>query len=105
VNPNSESINGDKCYNSINDLPKEVDRLYIVTPAAETAETVRIALDNNIRNIWIQQRSDTTEALDLLKDKDVNLIYKRCILMFADPVKGPHKVHRFFNKLFGTYPK
>ncbi len=64
-----------------------------------------MALDKGIRNIWIQQRSDTGEALELLKDTDVNLIHNQCILMYAGPVKGPHKFHRFINKVFGKYPK
>jgi predicted CoA-binding protein len=100
-----EDINGEKCYKSIDELPENVDRIFIVTPAKETAETVRMSLEKGIRNIWIQQQSETPEALELLKDQDVNLIYKKCIFMFADPVKGPHKFHRFINKLFGAYPK
>jgi predicted CoA-binding protein len=105
VNPNIDSLNGEDCYRSILDLPEEVDRIYIVTPPGQTAESVKQSLDKGIRNIWIQQRSDTSEALDLLKDQDVNLIHNKCILMFAEPVKGPHAFHRFFNRLFGSYPK
>jgi predicted CoA-binding protein len=105
VNPNTESLDGDSCYPDISSLPAEADRLYIVTPPEKTAESVRQALEKGIRNIWIQQRSDTGEALELLKDKDVNLIHNQCILMYADPVKGAHKFHRFLNKLFGKYPK
>ena len=105
VNPHTESLNGDPCYPDIASLPAEVDRVYIVTPPEKTAENVQQALDRGIRNIWIQQRSDTGEALDLLKDKDVNLIHNECILMYAAPVQGVHKFHRFLNKLFGKYPK
>ena len=105
VNPNMEDINGETCYKSIQDLPENVDRIFIVTPARETEESVRLSLEKGIRNIWIQQRSDTPQALDLLKDQQVNLIHNKCIFMFADPVSGPHKFHRFINKLFGSYPK
>ena len=105
VNPNSENLNGDICYKNIASLPAEVDRIYIVTPPEKTAENVRLALDKGFRNIWIQQRSDTGEALDMVKDKDVNLIYNQCILMYASPVKGAHKFHGFLNKVFGKYPK
>ena len=105
VNPHTESLNGDPCYPDIRSLPEEVDRVFIVTPPEETAESVRQALDRGIRNIWIQQRSDSGEALDLLKDKEVNLIHNRCILMFAAPVRGAHKFHRFLSRLFGNYPR
>ncbi len=105
VNPNAENLNGDPCYKDIASLPAEVDRVFIVTPPEKTAENVRMALEKGIKNIWIQQRSDTGEALELLKDTDVNLIHNQCILMYASPVKGPHKFHRFLNKVFGKYPK
>ncbi|MFC2115019.1 CoA-binding protein [Bacteroidota bacterium] len=105
VNPNMEDLDGEVCYKSISDLPGEVDRIYIVTPQKETAESVRQSIDKGIRKIWIQQRSETPETLELMKDQDIDLIYKKCILMFAEPVKGPHAFHRLINKLFGSYPK
>jgi len=105
VNPNIDKLDGEECYKSINDLPGEVDRIYIVTSQEQTAESVKQSLDKGIRNIWIQQRSDTSEALELLKNQDINIIHNKCILMFAEPVKGPHSFHRFLNKLFGSYPK
>ncbi len=105
VNPNVEELDGSICYRSIKDLPGGVDRIYIVTPKDQTAESVRQALERGIRNFWIQQRSDTPEALELLKGQDVNLIHGKCIFMFAEPVKGAHAFHRFLNRLFGSYPK
>ena len=105
VNPNIDNLDGEHCYRSIADLPEDVDRIYIVTPSQKTAESVRQSLDRGIRNIWIQQRSDTSEALEMVKDHEVNLIHNKCILMFAEPVKGPHAFHRFLNRLFGSYPK
>jgi predicted CoA-binding protein len=105
VNPNAEKLNGDPCYRDIASLPPDVDRVLIVTPPEKTAENISMALDRGIRNIWIQQRSDTGEALELLKDKEVNLIHNQCILMYAAPVNGVHKFHRFLNKVFGKYPR
>ncbi len=105
VNPNMDELDGSVCYKSINELPGEVDRVFIVTPPEQTAVCVRQSLDKGIRNIWIQQRSDTSEALDMIKDQDVNLIHNKCIFMFAEPVKGGHAFHRFLSKLFGSYPK
>lgn len=105
VNPNAEKLDADPCYPDIASLPPEVDRVFIVTPPEKTAGNVKQALDKGIRNIWIQQRSDTLEALEMLKDKDVNLIHDKCIFMFAAPVKGAHNFHRFITRLFGRYPK
>lgn len=105
INPNSDSINGDPCYKTIADLPEEALNLYIVTPKAQTKDVIQAAIDRGMKNIWIQQSSETTEAIELAQRNEVNLIYKECIFKFAEPVTGPHKFHKFISKLFGTYPK
>jgi hypothetical protein len=105
VNPNADVIQGIKCYKSIAELPDDVTRLFIVTPKEETLKTAEEAVQNGIEMVWIQQQSDTPEAVKLIGDAGIPLIYKKCLMMFADPVKGPHNFHRFFVKIFGGYPK
>lgn len=105
VNPNAESIGETKCYPDVASLPDDVDRLYIVTPKQETKSVLEEAIKKGIRKIWIQQMSHTEEALSLAREHNLDMITKECILMFAEPVAGPHKFHRFFRKLFGRYPR
>lgn len=105
VNPNAEEIQGVKCYSDVSNLPENVKHLFIVTPRQETAAIANAAVKKGMEMVWIQQKSDTPEAVKTIEDAGIPLIYKRCILMFADPVKGPHGFHRFFVKLFGSYPK
>ncbi|MCX6241613.1 MAG: CoA-binding protein [Bacteroidetes bacterium] len=105
VNPGIDFIDGQPCFHSVRALPADVRHLLIVTPKIKTLEIVKEAIEKGINNIWIQQMSDTTEALDYLKDKQVNLINKECILMWADPVSGFHKFHKTIKKIFGALPK
>lgn len=104
VNPNIESINGTVCYANISQLPSEVDSLIIMTRKDQTAKMVKDALAKGIKNFWIQQASDTPEALALLKGKDVNVITKQCILMHHNPGSF-HKFHRNLKRFFGGMPK
>lgn len=104
VNPNIESINGTACYSDINQLPGEIESLLIMTKKDQTAKVVQDALTKGIRNIWIQQSSDTPEAMALLKGKDVNVITKQCILMHYHP-DSFHKFHRNLKRFFGGLPK
>ena len=105
VNPNAEEIQGLKCYKSVLDLPDDVNHLFIVTPKPESLAVVNAAIQKKMKMIWIQQKSETPEAEKTIEDAGIPLIHKKCILMFADPVKGPHGFHRFLVKLFGGYPK
>ncbi|WP_372950197.1 CoA-binding protein [Mariniphaga sp.] len=105
VNPNAEEIQDLKCYKNIADLPADVKHLLILTPKDKTAEIASQAVQNKMEMVWIQQMSETPEALAILEEAGIPFIQKKCIYMFADPVKGPHNFHRFLVKVFGRYPK
>jgi predicted CoA-binding protein len=105
VNPFVDSINGEICYKDMASLPDDVDGVIIVTPELETYKIAEQTVGKGIKNIWIQQMSETKEVINYLSDKDVNLIYKECILMYSEPVGSLHKFHRFVNRVFGKYPK
>ena len=104
INPNLDEINGTKCYPSVSVLPDEVNGLIILTKKDQTAAVVHEALSKGISNIWIQQHSETPEALALLKDKDLNVITKQCVLMHHKP-DSFHKFHRNLKRFFGGMPK
>lgn len=105
VNPNfntNESLNSK--VQSICDLPDYVKHLLVLTPATETESIVKQAIEKGIKNIWIQQKSETTAAIELAQQHKVNLIHHHCIFMFTNPT-GMHKFHRNIKKFFGSLPK
>ena len=87
------------------DLPASAINLYVVTPKVKTAQIIKEAIAKGIKNIWIQQHSDSAEALELAKENGINLIYGECIIMFISPKQNFHKFHMFIKKLFGRMPK
>ena len=105
VNPNTNSLGGIPCFQSISALPPDVRNLLVVTPKENTTGIVQEAVGKGISSIWIQQMSDTPEAIRIAEESKVNLVTKQCILMWTNPVKGIHKFHRTIKKLFGMLPK
>jgi predicted CoA-binding protein len=105
VNPNADTIEGDACYASLSALPEKPDGVLVFTQPAVTASVVRDAAAAGITRLWIQQGAESAEALELCREHGLSAISKRCIMMFAEPVGGIHKVHRFFARLFGSYPR
>ena len=105
INPGSDSIAGVPCFRSVGALPLNVHSLVIVTPKKHTRDIVAEAMSKGIDNIWIQQMSETPEAIELTKAHPVNLITKECILMHIEPVTGIHKFHRSIRRFFGLFPK
>ena len=104
INPHVSSIGGTFCFQSISALPSDVRNLLIVTPKDQTAGVIREALSKGITGIWIQQMSETPEAIKIAEENNVDLISKQCILMWAEPVKSFHRFHRNLKKLFGMLP-
>jgi uncharacterized protein len=105
INPEADNIAGTPSFRSVSALPLNVHSLVILTPKKHTRDVVAEAMAKGIDNIWIQQMSDTPEAIELTKAHPVNLVTRECILMHTDPVTGIHKFHRSIKKLFGFYPK
>jgi hypothetical protein len=105
VNPNASEINGVTCYNSVEKLPEDIESLLIMTPKAKTDDILRAALKRGIKNVWVQQMSDTQETLKIAGEYQQEIIFGKCIFMFTKPVAGIHKFHRTLVKLFGGLPK
>jgi uncharacterized protein len=105
INPNASSLGGTPCFQSISALPSDVRNLLILTPKDQTAGLIREAVSSGISGIWIQQMSETPEALQIAHENKVDLISKQCILMWVEPVKSIHRFHRNLKKLFGLLPK
>lgn len=104
VNPFADTIHGTRVYNGINDLPPGVKGLLVVTKKEETAGVIRNAREKGYRQIWIQQLSESPEALKELEGSDINYITKQCILMHYKP-NGVHKFHGRLKKFFGRFPR
>jgi predicted CoA-binding protein len=104
VNPHADEIMGEKSYPNVKMLPPEVQGIIVLTKKDKTANVIREAKEKGIKQIWIQQMADTSEALDVLKDSEINYITGECILMYYKP-HSFHKFHRAIKKFFGRYPK
>ena len=101
INPNTTEIDGVACYSDVTSLPADVENLLVVTPKSQTTEIIKQAKEKGIKRVFIQQMSDNPEALNIAMEGGMELISKKCIFMFTEPVTGVHKFHRFFMKMFG----
>jgi uncharacterized protein len=104
VNPYAKEIHGVKVYPNIRSLPAEVKGLLVMTGKRATADVIRDAREKGIKQIWVQQMSESREALKELEGSGINYITGQCILMFYKP-HSIHKFHGFLKKLFGRWPK
>jgi uncharacterized protein len=93
-----------KLYESLFKIEKQIDGIVTIVPPGETEIVVQQAKDLGINNIWMQQGSDSKSAIEFCEQNKINYVANECILMFAEPVKSIHNLHRWINKLTGKYP-
>ncbi len=103
VNPLAPELEDEPCYSSVAKLP-EVTGAVVVVPKTETEKVVREANAAGIKKIWIQQGSESPEALAFCEENNMTVIHNECILMFAEPTHWFHRLHRGINKVTGKLP-
>jgi uncharacterized protein len=105
VHPQAESLEGERCYPSLLQLPEKVEGVLIVVPPNQTEQVVRDAAAAGIKRVWMQQGAASPEAVQFCKENGMREVHGECILMFAEPVKSVHNVHRWVWRLLGKLPK
>ena len=103
VNPNYSKVAGDCCYRSISELPSGVEiAVFMLSPSA-AEQAVADARAAGIKRIWFQQGGKYDSAIKAAQSAGLEVVSKKCILMYTEPVTGVHAFHRFIARLFGRY--
>lgn len=105
VNINGGSFQQEKLYKNLAEINNTIDGIVTVVPPKETEKVLQDVVELGIKNVWMQQGSESKKAIDYCKENNLNAVYGECILMFAEPVKSIHSFHRWIWKLIGKYPK
>jgi uncharacterized protein len=81
VNPIYQDILGNKSYPKVSDIPYDVDIVDIFRKSEDVLPVVQDAiLKNGIKVIWMQLGIYNSEARRIAEEKDISVIYNRCIL-------------------------
>jgi len=104
IHPDIGELDGIKCYKSINELENKPDSAIIFLSPENTEKVLPDIVNAGIKNVWIQQRSESGKAIAYCAGNGINLIHGECILMFSEPVTFIHKFHRFINRVVGKLP-
>jgi predicted CoA-binding protein len=103
VNPSLKSCDGDPCYERLSDVPESVDAVLVVVEPGKIKSLISEATRKGVRRIWFQQGIEASELARQASEVGIDTVQDKCLLLYAEPVKGIHRVHRFFAKVFGKY--
>ncbi len=104
VNPFADKLYNTDVFHDVKSLPENIRGIIIMTKKEATAGIIKDALAKGIKQIWIQQGSESSDALRELDGSDANFITKQCILMHYKP-NNIHKFHAKLKKFFGFFPR
>jgi predicted CoA-binding protein len=101
VNPSLGSCEGDTCYASLSELPEPVEAVLVSVKPEKVGNLISEATRHGVKRLWFQEGADYSKLADQASEAGLEVVTDRCLLLYAEPVTGIHRVHRFFAKLFG----
>jgi predicted CoA-binding protein len=81
VNPKANTIQGQKCYAKLTDIPEPVDIVEIFRPAGEVPEYIRQAIAIKAKAVWTQLRIFDLEAAALAEKAGLKVVMDKCLKM------------------------
>lgn len=103
INPNVDSIDNEKCYKNLSEYKGNIDSVITVVPPKVTRDILNDCKTLRIKKIWLQQGSESKEVIQFCDANDFTYVSNKCLLMYLEPVKSFHSIHRFFVKLLKKY--
>lgn len=101
INRLAGSIDGEKAYADLADLPEHPEAVVLVTPPAQTESVLQQCTALGIRRVWLQQGAESETAIQYCSQNDMVFVARQCILMYAPPVRSHHLLHRWLWRLLG----
>lgn len=101
VNPQATTILNAPCYPTIRDVPDPLDGVMVILKAEAAMQVVRDCAERGVQRVWLHHGAgpgaDSEEAVAFCRAHGIEVIDGACALMFAEPVKGIHRVHRWLS--------
>jgi len=101
VHPEAVEIDGMTCYPDLKSLSGKVDGVWISIPPRNIPPVLEEAAQIGLKNIWLQQGAWSAEVQQTIDHLQLPVVTKKCIMMYAPPVKSVHKFHRTIVGIFG----
>lgn len=80
VNPNCDSVDGDKTFPTLSEIEGEIDVVNFVVNPSIGIDIVQECIELGIRNIWLQPGTRSSEIYKLAEENDINVV-SSCVLV------------------------
>ena len=104
VNPGHDTVEGATCFATVMELPDDVKSVITVVPPKVTEHVLEDCIRKGIQGVWMQPGSESKDAIALAGKYGISVVHRECVMMFLEPVRSFHALHRWVKKLTGNYP-
>jgi predicted CoA-binding protein len=101
VHPDAREIDGFTCYPDLKSLSGKVDAVWISIPPQKVSPVLEEAALVGLKHIWLQQGAWSADVQRTIDKLNLPVVSKKCIMMYAQPVRSIHKFHRTIKGIFG----
>lgn len=109
VNPNTDEVEGVRCYPDVGSIPGELGGVVIATHPDMSSAIVRECKESGMTQVWFHRSFGTgsvsKDAVDECERLGIEPIVGGCPLMFCDPVDIAHKCMKWWLQRSGKVPK
>ena len=109
VNPNTDTVEDDRCYHDLKSVPEGVDWVVIGTRPETAEETMRECVDLGISRVWMHRSFGDGSVSDLAtaygRDHCVKVIDGGCPCMSGRTADPGHKVMKAALSVTGKVPR
>ncbi|AOT68603.1 CoA-binding protein [Geosporobacter ferrireducens] len=81
VNPNYDTVEGDKCYSDLASLPVKPECVNMVVPPAVSKKFLAEIEKEGIQYVWFQPGTFDEDTIDLAESKGLKIVYYDCVLV------------------------
>jgi uncharacterized protein len=109
VNPNAETVEGDRAYSDLKSIPGGVEAVVIATKPETAKTTMAECTELGINHVWMHRSVGTgsvsSSATEYGRTRGITVIDGGCPLMFDPTADFGHKCMRFLLSLSEAVPR
>jgi predicted CoA-binding protein len=109
VNPNADTVEGDRCYTTVAAIPDGVDGVVVVTPPKAAQSVIEDCAAAGVPRVWLHRGmgpgTTSDEAVEACHAHGIDVIPGGCPCMFGATADPGHKCMRVMLQVTGKVPR
>ena len=79
VNPREDEVLGEHAYNTVEQIPEQVDVVDVFLPPDKTPDIAEDAVRAGVKTLWLQEGIESSEARRIAEEGGLAYIENRCL--------------------------